>query len=120
MCSFAEKCTTIFIFLSFNVKYFSHFGSPLRNKQYLFTIFIKRFNTLVTNYLQILYVIRNPKDQAVSWYNFVMRAPFTKNEPLCKLYPQNERDFYNIFLTGETCNVFVFAKPNPVRDFRLD
>jgi len=48
-----------------------------------------------------------------------MPVPFTKNEPLCKLYPQNERDFYNIFLTGETCNFFVFNQPNLVSDFRL-
>jgi len=114
-----RKIHNNFYLFIFQCKIFFTFCFTVRNKQYLFTIFIKRFNTFVTNYNQILYVIRNPKDQAVSWYNFIMQFPFTKNEPLCKLYPQNERDFYNIFLTGEACNFFVFNQTNLVSDLRL-
>jgi len=45
--------------------------------------------------------IPKPKYQAVSWSNFITKSLFVQREPWCKLYPQNEKDFYSIYLAGE-------------------
>jgi len=49
---------------------------------------------------QILYIMRNPKDQAVSWYHFATNFPFASSKELQHLFPKSEKDFYDVYLAG--------------------
>nr|CAB3266700.1 sulfotransferase 1C2-like [Phallusia mammillata] len=74
----------------------THLPEPLVN--------MKKFKA---NGAKLIYVIRNPKDQAVSWRHFAKGFAFAKSEFWKPLLPEDEKEFYDVYLAG---NQYAFAK----------
>nr|XP_039273474.1 cytosolic sulfotransferase 3-like [Styela clava] len=50
---------------------------------------------------KVVYVLRNPKDQAVSWFNFIPKLPNLQIEPLDKLFGSDWATFLDSFIAGK-------------------
>ncbi|CAK8692758.1 sulfotransferase 1B1-like [Clavelina lepadiformis] len=51
--------------------------------------------------VKIIYMIRNPKDQAVSWYHFCRTQPFADLPSYKDIYTTEKRKFFDTYLKGE-------------------
>ena len=67
-------------------------------------------NRTVQFILQVIYVARNPKDVAVSYYHFVKMLTFTK-------YKGEFVDFYNSFIEGKGTGE-LFSSKNMFSDYK--
>ncbi|XP_076813619.1 sulfotransferase 1A1-like [Clavelina lepadiformis] len=56
---------------------------------------------LKKNGCKIINVMRNPKDQLVSWFNMFNNLPFHKMEPISHYYPDEWNSFFESFVNGQ-------------------
>ncbi|CAK8692759.1 amine sulfotransferase-like [Clavelina lepadiformis] len=68
----------------------THLPAPLIN--------FKKFKEKGT---KIIYMIRNPKDQAVSWYHFCRTQPFADLPPYKDMYTPDKKIFFDTYFAGE-------------------
>lgn len=50
---------------------------------------------------QIICVLRNPKDQLVSWYHFSTSLPLHDKGELAEMFPKDWNKFFDNFITGK-------------------
>ncbi|CAK8692757.1 unnamed protein product [Clavelina lepadiformis] len=55
--------------------------------------------------VKIIYMIRNPKDQAVSWYHFCRTQPFADLPSYKDMYSTDKKKFFDAYLTCLSCVV---------------
>lgn len=68
----------------------THLPAPMINVEK-----IKKVNA------KVVYVLRNPKDQAVSWFKFIPKLPNLQIEPLAKLFGSDWATFLDSFIAGK-------------------
>ncbi|XP_076812066.1 cytosolic sulfotransferase 3-like [Clavelina lepadiformis] len=68
----------------------THLPAPLVNME-----------KLKKNGCKIIYMVRNPKDQAVSWFHFCQKDPFIKS---MEGYSENWDEFFNGYISGKQAN----------------
>ncbi|CAK8681091.1 unnamed protein product [Clavelina lepadiformis] len=68
----------------------THLPAPLINME-----------RLKKNRCKIIYVMRNPKDQVVSWFNMNKNMPFNKTEEMAKHFPAEWNAFFETLVNGK-------------------
>ncbi|XP_076822462.1 amine sulfotransferase-like [Clavelina lepadiformis] len=68
----------------------THLPAPLIN-----------FDKIKKSGAKIIYIMRNPKDQAVSWYYFSRSQIFAKYPPYNEWYTDDKKAFFDGYLTGQ-------------------
>ena len=57
-----------------------------------------------SNYFsQVIYMIRNPKDQAVSWYHFSKTQPYADLPPYKDMYTTDKKKYFDEYIAGFQC-----------------
>ncbi|CAK8692764.1 sulfotransferase 1B1-like [Clavelina lepadiformis] len=68
----------------------THLPAPLIN-----------FKKLKERETKVIYMIRNPKDQAVSWYHFSKTQPYADLPPYKDMYTTDKKKYFDEYIAGE-------------------